>query len=104
VDEELPPELENALLGANAWPRGYTIGPSDELKTLAPCEKVQRLRTWLPEFERLGWMTRRATERYDRTVQQKGIAGLVPLLEPDAAAGQVTSEVVAIVRGLAVRF
>jgi hypothetical protein len=101
VGEELPPELAEALLGYEAWPHGHTIGPTDELTKLDPAARVQRLQAWLPAFERLGWMTEGARQRYERTAQQGGIASLLPLLTTDAAAGQVTSEVVAVVQGLA---
>ena len=103
IGEELPPELAEALPGYEAWPHGYTIGPSDELTTLDAAARARRLATWLPQFERLGWITAAARQRYERTIQEHGIGALLPSLKTDAASRQVTTEVVAVVQGLASR-
>ena len=103
IGEELPPELAEALPGYEAWPHGYTIGPSDELTTLDAAARTRRLATWLPQFERLGWITAAARQRYERAIQEHGIGALLPSLKTDAASRQVTTEVVAVVQGLASR-
>jgi hypothetical protein len=42
VDEHMPIDLENLLPGYEEYPRGYTLGPREDLKSLTP--RARRLR------------------------------------------------------------
>ncbi len=102
VGEEPPAELFDALavLRYEAWPWGRTIGPSDRIRALSPPARAGQFLEWLPEFRTLGWITREASRRYEDAVKKGGIAAVAKNVSKDLADGQVTSEVVAIVRGL----
>jgi hypothetical protein len=101
VGEEPPSELMDALPGYNAWPYGYTIGPDDRLKPLSPAQRAAKLVEWLPEFERQGWITAERRRHYEASARRGDLKGLAGVVDADLRAEQITTEVRAIVLGLA---
>jgi hypothetical protein len=89
-----------ALLRADAWPYGYTIGPTANLATLSVAERARQLLVWLPEFERLGWITPERRRRYEDPARRSELGSLRKEAFSDYAAERITSEVLAILRGL----
>jgi hypothetical protein len=100
VGEEPPQELMEPLPRADAWPHGHTIGPIDRLAPLQAGEKAKQLLAWLPEFERLGWMTRERRQRYEILARRTELDTLANEASSDYGAGRITSEVRAVVSGL----
>jgi hypothetical protein len=103
VGEEMPEALAAVLPSYNAWPHGYTIGPDDRLKTLSPTQRAQKLLEWLPEFGRQGWITAERRPYYEATARRGDLNALAAVVDADLRAGQITSEVRAVVLGLADR-
>jgi hypothetical protein len=101
VGEEMPQELEAQLLRHEAWPHGFTIGPDDRLKALSPAQRAAKLVEWLPEFERQGWITAERRRHYEASARRGDVKGLAGVVDPDLRAEQITTEVRAIVVGLA---
>jgi hypothetical protein len=100
VGEEMPEELERLLPGYQAWPRGFTIGPFAGLTTMTAAQRGSQLAEWIPEFERLGWMTTTARRRYHAGLGRGGLTEIAAMLEADLGAGHITREVASIVRGM----
>jgi hypothetical protein len=99
--EEMPQELAAQLPGYEAWPHGYTIGPDDRLTVLSPTQRAAKLVEWLPEFERQGWMTSERRRHYEAGARRGDLKGLASVVDADLRAEQITTEVRAIVLGLA---
>jgi hypothetical protein len=93
VGEEMPEELESVLLGYQAWPSGYTIGPIDKLKSLASTDHAKYLLEGLSEFRRLGWMTPDVLRWYERTLQRNDLEQVYKRAAQDLKAGKITTEV-----------
>lgn len=93
VGEELPQELENVLLGYEAWPRGHTLGPVDRLKNLSQKERAEHLLKLLPEFQKLGWITSRARRWYERELQRSTLGKIYYRADQDLRSGNITTEV-----------
>jgi len=96
---EMPPELLALLPGYSDWPHGYTIGPDDRLAALSPAQRAQKLLEWLPEFERLGWMTTERRRHYDTGARRGDLRALATEAEADLRAERITTEVRAILQG-----
>lgn len=101
VGEEPPPELMDALPGYDAWPHGNTIGPDERLRSLSPAQRAAKLVEWLPEFQRQGWMTPERRRHYEAAAQRGDLRGLASIVDADLRAERITTEVRAIVLGLA---
>jgi len=97
--EEMPAELSALLPGYKAWPQGYTIGPDDRLASLSPAQRALKLLEWLPEFERLGWMTAERRRHYNAGVRGGDLRALATEAEADLRAERITTEVRAILQG-----
>lgn len=97
VGEPMPNELESALPGYEAWPRGVTVGPVSSLSSLSEAQKAERLASWLPRMQELGWMTADARRRYELAITAAPPSAWASPLEADAASGEISPEVVAIV-------
>jgi hypothetical protein len=93
VGEDMPQELENILPGYRDWPEGYTIGPVDKLKNLSLVGRAEYLLKLLPQFERLGWMTSGARQRYMENLQRKNLSEVYNSAEQDLKSGRITTEV-----------
>ena len=100
--EEPPMELENALPGYRIWPHGHTIGPVSRLAGLSGNAKAAALLEWLPVFQRAGWIGVRVRQRYETTLKRGILPSLAPDVEADYKTGGITSEVLAVIRGLTV--
>ena len=101
VGEEMPMALENLLLGYSAWPHGKTVGPMNRLIGLSAAQKVTQLHEWLPQFQVAGWISPPARTAYEEVLKGGDLQTLVPLVNRDVTSRRISSEVAAIVRGLA---
>lgn len=99
VGEEMPAELSALLPGYKTWPHGYTIGPDDRLRPLSQAQRAQKLLEWLPEFERLGWMTRERRSHYATIARRGDLRTLAAEAGVDLRAELITTEVRAILQG-----
>lgn len=101
VGEEMPLVLEESLLGFDAWPSGYTIGPSEPQHDLTSNQKTLELLNSLELFSRLGWMNNSVISRYkgalDGDVNWQEISRIV---NEDRNLKKITSEVVSLMVGL----
>lgn len=100
VGEDMPQELENILPGYNDWPGGYTIGPNANLKSLSTEERIQDLLAWLAQFNRLGWITSTTQRQYEQDLSRRGLEQVLNRAEHDLEAGNITSEVSAIIQAI----
>lgn len=98
VGEEMPAELEATLPGYDSWPRGFTVGPVGSSSSLSEAQKLERLATWLPRLQELGWMTSVARGRYEQAIKAERLSSIGSALEADLASGQISPEVAAIFR------
>lgn len=98
--EDMPQELENALPGYEAWPRGYTIGPNENLKALSVEERVRDILLWLPQFKKLGWMTADVLPSYENSLRATDLEKVFRQTEQDLKANKITSEVHAIIQAI----
>jgi hypothetical protein len=98
--EDMPMVLENMLPGYKGLPRGYTIGPNDNLKALSSEEKVKYLLEKLPQFRKLGWMTDEASNRYERHLKGNDLNAIFGQIDQDLKADKITTEVFAIIRAM----
>jgi hypothetical protein len=98
VGEEPPQELENVLPGYEAWPSGYTIGPSDHLEALSPAERANYIFKLLPQFRRLGWMTANALRWYEQNLKRNDLGVVYKRAEQDLKKGNITTEVFGIIQ------
>lgn len=100
VGEEMPEELENVLPGYIDWPGGLTIGPIERLKTLSKPERARYVLELLPQFQKLGWMTATARQRYEKILRRDDLKGAYKRAEQDLKAGTITTEILGILQGL----
>jgi hypothetical protein len=100
VGEELPPELEALILGYDVWPRGYTIGPSDDLRRMSQEGKISYLLKTLPQCQKQGWMTTQALQTYEQLLRQGELQGIFTRIANDLRAGSITTEVFAMLDGM----
>jgi hypothetical protein len=100
VEEEPPQELENVILGYEAWPRSFTIGPIDDLKGISQSEKISYLLKSLPQCHRQGWITVRTMRTYEQLSKQNNLQGIISRIESDLKADSITTEVFAIIDGM----
>jgi hypothetical protein len=97
VDEDMPAELEQTLPGYEQFPRGFTIGPVDDLKKLSPNEYVIYIVDRLPQFEKLGWITPASREWYQKNLRSDHLDAVLKRAEQDLKSEQITSEVFALI-------
>ncbi len=102
VGEDIPGELGESLgeLSYEAWPIGYTIGPVDKLFNLSKSERAKYVLELLPQFQKLGWMTAKAGQQYEKILGNQDLEGAYKRAELDLKVGAVTSEVLSILQGL----
>ena len=100
VGEELPQELEAVLPQYEAWPRGYTVGPVQHLRSLSAQQWSEYLVRNLAEFQRLGWLRNRARSSYEQMLKANNPSQLTKRAEQDLKAGIITSELYAMIQGL----
>lgn len=102
VGEEPPQELENVLLGYEAWPRGYTIGPVQQLRSLSSAERVRYLLNNLSQFQNLGWIKNGVLGSYKRSLKNNSLQEIVRQAERDIKAGSITTELYGIISAMQV--
>lgn len=100
VGEDMPQELENVLPGYEDWPRGYTIGPNGNLKSLPKEERIQDILAWLPQFQKLGWITPDALRWYERNLRSNNFEEVLKRTDQDLTTGRITTEVFAIIQAI----
>lgn len=93
VGEDMPQELGNLLPSYEDWPKGYTIGPIDNLKNLSSSEYAQYILKLLPQFQKLGWMNADTLQRYTQHLQQNDLNEVYKQAEQDFKNGYITTEV-----------
>lgn len=97
---DIPGDLENILPGYQAWPSGYTIGPIEKLKMLSKPECAKYVIGLLPQFQKLGWMTAKASQQYAKILGRQDLEGAYKRAEQDLKLGAITTEVLSILQGL----
>ena len=100
IGEEIPSELTDLLPGYAAWPRGRTIGPVDGIKLLSDVERVKQLLDWIPEFERLGWLTSQTRARYEKSLRFGDLSAVFASRAADLSSGSIAAEVSAVLTGM----
>ena len=98
VGEEPPQELENVLPGYEAWPRGYTIGPIDQLKAFSVNKRAKYLRIRLAQFKQLGWIAAELAPWYEQNLQGNQLGQVFKRAMEDFKAGKITSELLAMIQ------
>lgn len=99
--EHMPTELENVIPGYEAWAKGYTVGPVDSLREMSLSEKSKYLLDNLPKFAEAGWMAGSTPETYKMILVKNDLVAVFEQAKKDFDNGFITSEVFAIVQGLA---
>jgi len=100
VGEELPPELEALILSNDVWPRGYTIGPSDDLRRMSQEEKISYLLKTLPQCQKQGWMTIQALQAYEQLLRRGDLQSLFTRIANDLKTSAITTEIFAMIEGM----
>ena len=100
--DELPAELVALIskVGYNAWPRGLTIGPIDDLKRMSQGEKTAYLLNTLPKCQGEGWMTTQVLQDYERLLKQGDLQGIFESIANDLKTNSITTEVFAMIEGM----
>lgn len=94
--EDMPAALANLLPGYNDFPKGYTIGPVENLKTLSSSDRVKYVLEKLPQFRDLGWITEEAFARYQQSLKTNDLTSVSNRLDEDLKSEQITTEVFAL--------
>ncbi len=100
VGEEIPGELDALIPGYEEWPRGYTIGPRDNLKVLSATEYAKYLLDLLPQMQKLGWITDQARRWYAQNLPRSDFDAVLRRAERDLKSEQITSEVFAMIQAI----
>jgi hypothetical protein len=100
VGEELPPELEALILDNEAWPRGYTIGPIDNLKKISQQESISYLLKILPQCKQQGWIAAKTLTEYEQLLKQSNLQRITKRIASDLKAQLITSEVFSIIQAM----
>ena len=100
VGEDMPGELGETLPGYEALPSGYTIGPIDKLTNFSKPERAKYVLELLPQFQKLGWMTAKASQQYEKFLRNQDLEGAYKRAEQDLKLGAITSEILSILQGL----
>lgn len=100
--DELPAELDALItkIGYNAWPRGFTIGPIDELKRMSQGDKITYLLNTLPKCQREGWLTTQTLRNYEQLLNQKNLQDVLTRITNDLKTGSITTEVFGMIEGM----
>jgi hypothetical protein len=99
-DEEMPSALEDLLPRYEEFPKGYTIGPVEDLKARSSPDRVKYLLERLPQFRKLGWMTDESVGRYEQNLRRNDLQSVLKRMELDLKSEQITTEVFAIVQSM----
>lgn len=96
VGEEMPYELESLLPAYEAWPSGFTIGPSDDPSLLSFDGRSSYLLEILDATVDLGWTSSDVFNKYERLLADANEANIKSEVLKDIANGLITSEIAAI--------
>ena len=100
VGEELPPELEALILNHEAWPRGYTIGPIDNLKKMPRQERISYLLKILPQCKQQGWIAAKTLTEYEQLLKQGNLQGIIKRIANDLKTQLINSEIFSIIQAM----
>ena len=87
--EDMPSALVNLLPGYEEFPRGHTIGPVDNLRTLSSQDRIKYLLEKLPQFRALGWMTDEAVGGYEHQLKSNDLNAMI---EPIGSRPQIRGD------------
>ncbi len=100
VGEDMPGVLVALLPGYDDYPKGYTVGPTDNISSLSNTERTKYLLDKLPQFNKSGWMTDNAMQKYDRLLKAGNLDSVVRSVENDLKSEAITTEVFAVVQAM----
>jgi hypothetical protein len=100
VGEHMPEVLENLLPGYEEYPKGYTIGPIDNISSLSNTERIKYLLGKLPQFKKSGWITDDIMQKYDKQLKAGNLDSILRRVENDLKSEAITTEVFAIVQAM----
>jgi hypothetical protein len=101
VGEHMPYELEAAMPGYEELASCVTIGPDERLARMSKDEKVKYLLDNLPKFVEAGWMAGDTPKIYESILKRGDLSGAFEQARKDLEKEYITSEVFAIIEGLA---
>jgi hypothetical protein len=95
--EEMPFVLEQLILGRDAWPRGWTIGPDERLAKMSLDERLNYLTDNLPKMLELGWIENsKVMQWYEANLKAGKTSEVRARAEADFKRNLITSEVLAL--------
>jgi len=100
VGEDMPSELEVSLPGYEILPRGFTIGPVDNLKNTPSSEKIAYLLKILPRFQKQRWITAQTSQAYEQLLKRGNLQGIFSRLDSDFKTDSITTEIFTIIGGM----
>ncbi len=100
VGEDMPEELGSSLLGKDAWPSGFTIGPVDKLKSYSSQERAAYLLQILPQCQKQGWVISRIARTYEELLKRQDWQSIYKRISGDLKANVITTELFSIIDGL----
>ncbi len=100
VGEEMPQELANILPGYEAWPRGYTIGPIDKLKSSLAADRVKYVVGLIPQLQKLGWITADSRQWYQNNLRDNNIENVHKRATEDLKSGKITTEILSLIESI----
>jgi hypothetical protein len=100
VGEHMPEVLENLLPGYEELPKGYTVGPIDNISSLSNTERTKYLLDKLPQFNKSGWITDDIMQKYDRQLKAGHLDAVVNRIEHDLKSEAITTEVFAVIQAM----
>lgn len=99
--EEMPQELEMVIPGFDGLASCITIGPDERLARMSKDEKVKYLLDNLPKFVEAGWMAGDTPKIYESILKRGDLSGAFEQARKDLEKEYITSEVFAVIDGLA---
>ncbi len=100
VGEHVPEVLENLLPGYEEYPKGYTVGPVDNISSLSNTERTKYLLDKLPQFKKSGWITDDIMQKYDKQLKAGNLDSILRSVENDLKSEAITTEVFAVVQAM----
>lgn len=100
VGEHMPEVLENLLPGYEEYPKGYTVGPIDNISSLSNTERTKYLLDKLPQFKKSGWITDDIMQKYDKQLKAGNLDSVLRRVENDLKSEAITTEVFAVVKAM----
>ena len=97
--EELPPQLEDRMLRSDAWPMGFTIGPSDSSRLQTRQGRITYAASEFDRLVELGWLDAQLTEEYQAAFAREGKgadSSIEELLQRDMQRQRITPEFAAL--------